>query len=141
MNIILKNKLFNKLLKKGVKTHPEKILKTCVKQLQRKSKKKHLEILKKSLINSSPVLAIKQIKRRKKKVKEFPFILKKNLRLFFGLKFLLSSLKLNKNNSFSSNFSDEILLTSLNKSNTVKLKKDLYEQSFQKKKYANFRWF
>merc|ERR1712127_541145 len=117
-------------LKKGVKTHPEKILKTCVKQLQRK---KHLEILKKSLINSSPVLAIKQIKRRKKKVKEFPFILKKNLRLFFGLKFLLSSLKLNKNNSFSSNFSDEILLTSLNKSNTVKLKKDLYEQSFQKK--------
>merc|ERR1712127_546441 len=105
----------------------EKILKTCVKQLQRKSKKKHLEILKKSLINSSPVLAIKQIKRRKKKVKEFPFI--------------LNSLKLNKNNSFSSNFSDEILLTSLNKSNTVKLKKDLYEQSFQKKKYANFRWF
>ena len=75
--------------------------------------------MKKSLINSSPVLAIKQIKRRKKKVKEFPFILKKNLRLFFGLKFLLSSLKLNKNNSFSSNFSDEILLTSLNKSNTV----------------------
>ena len=141
MNIILKNKLLNKLLKNGVKTHPEKILKLCIKQLQRKSKKKHLEILKKSLINSSPVIAIKQIKRRKKNVKEFPYILKKKLRLFFGLKFILRSLKLNKVNSFSKNFSDEILLTSLNKSNTIKLKKDLYEQSFQKKKYANFRWF
>jgi len=141
MNIILKNKLLNKLLKNGVKTHPEKILKLCIKQLQRKSKKKHLEILKKSLINSSPVIAIKQIKRRKKNVKEFPYILKKKLRLFFGLKFILRSLKLNKVNSFSRNFSDEILLTSLNKSNTIKLKKDLYEQSFQKKKYANFRWF
>ena len=112
MNIILKNKLLNKLLKNGVKTHPEKILKLCIKQLQRKSKKKHLEILKKSLINSSPVIAIKQIKRRKKNVKEFPYILKKKLRLFFGLKFILRSLKLNKVNSFSRNFSDEILLTS-----------------------------
>ena len=141
MSIILKNKIFNKLLKNGVKTQPEKIMKTCIKQLQRKSKKKHLEILKKSLINSSPILSIKQIKRRKRQVKEFPYVLKKKLRLSLGIKFILNSLKQNKTNFFYDKFSEEILLTSLNKGNTVKLKKDLYEQSFQKKKYANFRWF
>jgi len=141
MSIIFKNKICNKLLKNGVKTRPEKIIKTCLKQLQRKSKKQHLKILKKSLINSSPVLSIKQIKRRKKQVKEFPYILKKKLRLFIGLNFILTSLKRNKTNLFYSKFSEEILLTALNKGNTIKLKKDLYEQSFQKKKYANFRWF
>jgi len=96
MNIILKTKIFNKLLKNGVKTHPEKILKNSIKKIQKKTKKKYLEVLKKSLINSSPVLSIKQIKRRKKQVKEFPYILKKKLRLFFGLKFIISSLKKKK---------------------------------------------
>jgi small subunit ribosomal protein S7 len=140
MSIILKNKIFNKMLKNGVKTHPEKILKNSIKKIQKKTKKKYLEVFKKSLINVSPVLSIKQIKRRKKQVKEFPYILKKKLRLFFGLKFILSSLK-KKKNSFYNEFSEEILLTSQFKGNAIKMKKDLYEKSFQKKKYANFRWF
>ena len=142
MSIRLKYKILNKLLKNGVKTHSEKIIKKSFKQLQKNSKKKHLEIIKKSFVNSSPILTIKKIKRKKKQIKEFPYILKKQIRLFFGLKFMLNELKKSKSNkSFHNNFSEEILLTSQNKGNTVKLKKDLYEQSFQKKKYANFRWF
>ena len=139
-SINLKNKIFNKMLKNGVKTHPEKILKNSIKKIQKKNKKNYLEVLKKSLINASPILSIKQIKRRKKQVKEFPYILKKKLRLFFGLKFILSSLN-NKKNSFYNEFSEEILSTAQFKGNAIKLKKELYEKSFQKKKYANFRWF
>ena len=94
MNLSLKHKILNKILKNGVKTHSETNLKKGLKKIQKKFKKNSTVILKKSLINSSPIILLKQIKRKRKQIKEFPYILSKNLRLSYGLKFVLKTRKL-----------------------------------------------
>ena len=138
----LRSKILKNLISSGSKTISEKLLKKSIKNIQKSSRKNHIEILKKALINSSPVMAIKKIGKNKKKSREFPFLIGKNLRLSLGLKHILETLKnKQKLKNFYNEFSTELILTSQNKSITAKLKNNVHEQTFLKKKYANFRWF
>jgi small subunit ribosomal protein S7 len=138
----LKSKILTNLINKGSKTISEKLLKKSIKNIQKISRKNHIEILKKALINSSPVMTIKKIGKNKKKSREFPYLISKKLRLSSGLKYILETLKnKQKIQNFYNEFSTELILTSQNKSTTTKLKNNVHEQTFLKKKYANFRWF
>ena len=81
--------------------------------MQKLARKKNTkEILKLSFINTSPALYLKQIKRKRKRTIEFPFLLKLNLRLSYGIKFLIASTKNKTQNSFYENFTSEILNSS-----------------------------
>ena len=91
-------------------------------------------IIKLSIINSSPYFSIKKLQRKKKNPIEFPFLLSKQNRVMFGLKNLTK-------NSCHRKLSFEVLGSSNREGLTVSGKKNLHKESFLRKKVANYRWF
>lgn len=142
MKRTLQQKIYNRLTTKGKKQIAEKTFLKSFKLMQKLARKKNTkEILKLSFINTSPALYLKQIKRKRKRTIEFPFLLKRNLRLSYGIKFLIASTKNKTQNSFYENFTSEILNSSKKNSSSFKRKFELHKEAFLKKKFANYRWF
>ena len=142
MKTLIKKKFLTKLTNNGKKYNSEKIFKKSVKLLQKSLRKNSKDIFKKSVLNSSPIVQVKQIKRRRKQIKEFPYITNKNLRISLGLKSIINTVQSKKRSSFfHKELANELLLVTENKGLTIKTKRTSYENSFKIKKYANFRWF
>ena len=87
-HLMFKKNIYNTIMKNGKKRVSEKILLKVLKELQ-KTPKNSRNVFKLSVLNSSPVIFLKQIKRKRKKIKEFPFILNSKLRVSYGLKNLI----------------------------------------------------
>ena len=130
----LKLGLINRVMLKGKKWKSEIILNKNFKLIQKKKKKKLENIIKLSIINSSPYFSIKKLQRKKKNPIEFPFLLSKQNRVMFGLKNLTK-------NSCHRKLSFEVLGSSNREGLTVSSKKNLHKESFLRKKVANYRWF
>lgn len=130
----LKLGLINRVMLKGKKWKSEIILNKNFKLIQKKKKKKLENIIKLSIINSSPYFSIKKLQRKKKNPIEFPFLLSKQNRVMFGLKNLTK-------NSCHRKLSFEVLGSSNREGLTVSGKKNLHKESFLRKKVANYRWF
>lgn len=130
----LKLGLINRVMLKGKKWKSEIILNKNFKLIQKKKKKKLENIIKLSIINSSPYFSIKKLQRKKKNPIEFPFLLSKQNRVMFGLKNLIK-------NSCHRKLSFEVLGSSNREGLTVSGKKNLHKESFLRKKVANYRWF
>lgn len=142
MKKTFKQKIFNRLINKGNKQTAEKTLLKSFKLMQKLEPKKDTKnILKLAVVNTSPSLYVKNIKRKKKRTIEFPFLLKLNLRLSYGIKFLITSTKSNTQNPFYENFTFELLNSSKKNSVSFKRKSELHKEAFLKKKFANYRWF
>jgi ribosomal protein S7 len=141
MKKLIKNKLFNLLIINGKKENSEKILLKGLKLIQKQNFKSHKDIIRSSFINTSTLVYIKQIKRKKKKTKEFPFILSKKDRISSSMKLIIQNSLKNSNVNFFKNFSEEIVLSSKSQSYAIKNKNIIYDKAFVQKKYANFRWF
>jgi len=132
-NTLLKNKIINFLLKNGNKKISENLFLINSKLFQKFYKKNHKHIFKIGTINSLPIINIKKIKRKRKRIKEFPFVSKKNIRISLSIKSILQT--------STKNFIDEFILSSKNLSKSAIDKKNIHEYAFLKKKYANYRWF
>ena len=104
-------------------------------------KKNGLDIVKLSLTKSSPIFFIKTIKRKRKRTIEFPFILKPNLRLSYGIKILTSLDKIKNTKEFYNKFNQELLQSAQNVSKSVVKKEFFHKEAFAKKKFSNYRWF
>lgn len=138
----LKMLLSNHLMFNGNKRTTEKILLKSFKLTQKLVFKDHKQLFKTAMTNNAPIFSIKQIKRKRKKKKEFPFILKKSSRISFALKFILRKTHNNSNTlPFSHLFGNEMVNASKKHGDSVKYKNLLHEQSFLTKKYAHYRWF
>lgn len=98
--------MYNHLMSEGNKSTCEKVIFKNIKLLQKTSKKNHTDLIKLAVINSSPVIQLRQIRKKKRKsIKEFPYVLKKQNRISLGVKMIV------KNNETTS-FYEEILLFS-----------------------------
>jgi ribosomal protein S7 len=142
----IKTKLLNQLTKNGKKQTSEKILLKSFKKLQKKSIKETKEIIKTSLVLTTPLFKVHVIenkKQRKKnrKIKKIPyFILNNYSRISLAIKFIMKSIK-NKSEPLHSKLENEILLTSQQKGDSINFKKDLQKQVLINQKYFNFyRW-
>ena len=92
INTMLKINIFNRIMFNGNKQTSEKLFLKSLKQIQKiNSKKKFEDIIKLGLINSSPVVYLKIIKRKRKRTVEFPFLLKNQIRLSYGIKLILKN--------------------------------------------------
>lgn len=138
---MLKKNLFNKIMVNGNKHTSEKLLTKSLKKIQKTNKKNFKDILQLSFINSAPIVYIKNIKRKRKRNIEFPFLLSLKNRMSYGLKFIVNYSNKNKLGSFYKNFTVEIIDSSKQISQSVKKKKFFHQESFLKKKFANYRWF
>ena len=137
-----KTHICNHIMENGNKQTSEKLFLKSVKNLQKTENKKKLEdILKTSVINSSPVIFLKQIKRKRKRTVEFPFLLIAKSRVSYGLKFILNNCKKSQIRSFYKQFNVELINSSKFLSSSFKKRVSLHQESFAKKKFANYRWF
>lgn len=133
-NKAVKDILINQLMVNGNKHKSETILLNNLKSIQKVSNKKLDEILKLSIVNSSPYFSIKKIQRKKKNPTEFPFLLKNSTRVLYGIKRLTLNSKFNKLNV-------ELLDSAGYSGNSVSYKTELHKEAFLKKKMASYRWF
>mgnify|MGYP006238461537 CR=1 FL=1 len=135
----IKNNFIVHFMKNGKKATSEKLLLKLIKLIQKKLFVKKFEsIFKLSVINSSPHVFLKKLKRRKKVPLEVPFLLKKSLKISYGIKLITQAcVKAN----FQRICFDQILESSKFQGSTIKIINELYKKSFVNKKLANYRWF
>lgn len=144
---ILKNKITNSLMFNGRKETCEKIIKSSLKQIQRKTEKNYKKILQLFIINLTPMLKFNKLSKKrgkKKKVLFTPFLISNNeLRINFGLKLLKTTLLKNKKNNTVNNLTHEIINFYLfDKSETIEKKTDLQKKILSQKRYFyKFRWY
>lgn len=144
--LYLKHKLFNLLMLSGNKEACERIFLKSSKLLQKSLIKNNKEIIKIGIINSSPVVNIKQVrlkKGKKKNVKKYPFILDPGNRISLAIKFILEIIKqkAKKSSYLYINLKLEIEASSQNDSSAVTRKDNLQKDTLLNKKYAYYRWF
>ena len=138
---MIKNIIFNQTTLNGNKFKSEKLVYKSLKKTQKINKKNFKELIKTSVINSSPIFYLKSIKRKRRKTTEFPFMLAKKLRTGYGVKFLLHYSNKSKNSSFYNRFNLELLTSSKRSSQSFRKKETIYKETFLKKKFSNYRWF
>ena len=137
--IMFKNNIYSTIMKNGKKHISEKILLKVFKSLQ-KTQKNSQSVLKLSVLNSSPVIFLKQVKRKRKQTKEFPFLLKPQLRTSYGLKNLIKVCR-KENSAFYKNLRLELINSAKKSGKSVGYRSEIHQSAFSKKKFANYRWF
>ena len=136
--ITIKNKIYNYFMLNGHKNTCEKILIKNVKKLQKNNKKNHLSIIKLSIINTTPAIQLRQIKKKKRKsLKEFSYVLNQKNRISLGIKQIVE--KTRKTNT--TNLFNEFLSLSQKTNELLKNKENKLKIALTKKKYIFFRWF
>ena len=105
--------------------------------------KDHKNLLNCAIVNVTPLLKIKQLKQKNKRlqIKEFPFITNNKSRISFAIKFFLKKTKNKKETKMYKTLVTELLAVATNSGKYMNKKKDLYEYAYLKKKYFYYRWF
>ena len=85
---------------------------------------------------------MKQIKKKKKKIKEIPTIINtKKARISLAIKFILATLKNKKSNYFYIKLHNEILLNLKSEGSAVQIKNKIQKQALLNKHFFYFyRW-
>jgi ribosomal protein S7 len=142
----IKQKIFNLIMKNGKKQTSEKLFLKSVKLLQKSSKKNTINIMKTSIVNSSPLTKMRIYRRNKKRktkhVISFPFLLTFKQKNTLGIKNLILLSQDQKNSkSFFNNFYDQLINASNKQGKIIENISKQHNESFLKKKFSNFRWF
>ena len=92
-------------------------------------------------MNITPLLKVKQLKQKKKRlqVKEFPYIIDKKNRISLALNFFLNKTKNKTEIKMHKKLVTELLAVANNSGITTNKKKYLYEYAYLKKKYFYYR--
>lgn len=140
--LILKNKINNHFMIQGKKNLCEHVFLKSYKMIQKNTNKNHKSLVKLMIINNAPVILTRQVKKKKRKtVKEFPYVVSKENRIASSVKSIVNSLKKTTKKSLQTQFLSELILSSQNKNENYRLKKSGYQLALTKKKYLFFRWF
>jgi ribosomal protein S7 len=139
---MIKNKTNLTIMSGGNKWTSEKIVNKSTKKLQKLKKKKNfIKLFKLAVINSSPSFYVKKLKRRNKLFKEFPFLLRTNLKLHYGLKNALKNNNNSSNNPFYFFLTQECIKAADKNSTSFLTKTSMHQTAFTNKKFINYRWF
>ena len=139
---MIKNRLFNVVMVSGNKFKSERLMRKSLKKIQKKERMKDFtELFKNSIINSSPIFYLKKVRRKRRKSIEFPFMLKKSLRVNYGLKFAVHYCKKIKSLNFYEKFCGELIRSCQKSSKSFEKIGNIHKEAFAKKKVSNYRWF
>ena len=139
----MNKRIVNQLLVNGKTAISEKIWLKSIKFFYKSVTKNPKKIINRAIINTTPLLKIKQLNNNKKRsqLKEFPYIVNAKNRIPLALKFFLNKTK-NKNEiDMHEKLVTELLAMANNSGVNIINKKNLYEYAFMKKKYFYYRWF
>lgn len=138
--MFIKDKIINNLIKNGNKRTCEKHLFKAIKIMQKETKKSHRDIINLAIKNSTIIIKLKEIRRKKRKTKRyFSYVLTKKKRINNSIKDVVKSIP--KKIPLKKSLKNEFI--SLSKNNyTLKNKiKSTHDLAIQKKKFSFFRWF
>jgi ribosomal protein S7 len=139
---MLKSFILNITMKSGKKCTAEKTVLKSFKLLQKQQfKKNYIFILKSAIINSAPIFKLKKLKKKRKLTIEFPFLLNNRLKISSGIKNILKQTRKKNSLSFYNNFNLEMVKSSQLVGESTKLKKEVHQTAFLKKKFINYMWF
>jgi small subunit ribosomal protein S7 len=137
----LKNKIVNCLMINGKKQVSEKIFFETLKLLHQSSFKNIKNILKFSLINITPIIAVRQNKKKNRIINEIPFLLNPSLRMTIAIKNIIKNTKKQSNHFFSENLKSEFINILKKNSENLIQKTELQKYALKKKAFTHFRWF
>lgn len=140
--LYLKNKLQNCFMKNGHKSKCENILVKSIKFYQKHNIKNHKEIIKISIVKAAPPIRFLEMKnkriRKKNKIKRgFPYVLKKENRISYGIKKLLANVEKPVQRNLLEKISANLKQNSVQFIEQVKT----HRETLKFKKFAFFRWF
>jgi ribosomal protein S7 len=142
----LKTKIINVLMISGKKSTGEKILLKSVKKLQKLSTRHFKTLIQMAIVNSTSTFKLNEqvVKKGKRKtVRSVPsFVASDQYRIMLSLKLMKSAaLKSKGSNEFYESLSNEILMASNLKGQSISIKTDLQKQILANKRYlAKFYW-
>jgi len=142
----LKTKIINVLMVSGKKSTGEKILLKSVKKLQKVSAKHFKTLIQMAIINSTSTFKLNEqiVKKGKRKtVRNIPsFVATDQFRIMLSLKSIKDvALKSKGSNEFYESLSNEILMASSLRGQSINVKTDLQKQILANKRYlAKFPW-
>lgn len=137
----LKKRFVGYFFLQGKKIKIENFFQHGVKSVQKIYYKNHFLLFKLLILKTLPIVSIMRIKRKKKILKEIPFVISRNARILKSV----NALKIigRKSTLISFNKNPANLLISMCKTQNLDVSgyKEIHEQAFSIKKYSNFRWF
>lgn len=142
----IKHTFVNHLMVSGKKKTCETILLKSFKSIQKNCKKPHKIILKLAIINSTSTFRIVYLKKKKRKKKksskEIPIFITNNYnRIIWSINFILQTTKQKGINKFYKNLKQEIILSSQNEGDSIKIKTDLHKRIVTKKRlFLYYKW-
>jgi len=142
----IKHKIFNHLMTNGNKETCERTFLKSSKSLQKSLFKNYQELIKIGIINTAPIVNVKQVKLKKgkkKNVKEYPFVLDSKNRISLAIKFIIETVKKKENKPLYlyTNLKQEIIANSQNNGSAIKNKDELQKNTLLKIHYAYYRGF
>ena len=144
--IIFKNKIVNVFMKNGKKRTGEKVLLKSSKLIQKSSRKNFKNLVQLAIVNTTSAFKLNEqvMKKGKRKSKKITpsFIIQDSLRVMTALKFIKNTVQKKKNSASSyENLSNEIMASSLLKSQSIEQKAKLQTQILLNKRYlSKFKW-
>jgi small subunit ribosomal protein S7 len=142
----LKAKIINVLMISGKKSTGEKILLKSVKKLQKLSTKHFKTLIQMAIINSTSTFKLNEqiVKKGKRKtVRSIPsFVATDQFRIMLSLKLIKDAARKGKgSNEFYESLSNEIIMASSLRGQSINVKTDLQKQILANKRYlAKFHW-
>lgn len=135
--------IIRQLLINGKSTISEKIWLKSLKLFYKSFVKNHIKAITRAVINTTPLIKVKQLKQKRKKLqlKEFPYIVNKKNWIPLALKFFLSKTKKEKEIKMYQKLVNELVNVAKKSGGSISKRKSLYEYAFLKKKYFFYRWF
>jgi small subunit ribosomal protein S7 len=131
--------IINRILLKGKKNIAQKIFYEAMKEIKKNSKKEPLEILKKAIINATPIVEIKS-KRIGGATYQVPIEVKSERGNSLALRFIIKAARKRSGKNMINKLENEILDAYNNTGNSVKKKEEIHKMAEANKAFSTLRF-
>lgn len=132
-------KFVNNLMLSGSKSVAEKIFYDAMDIIEERVKKDPLDIFKKAMENTAPVLEVKS-RRVGGATYQVPVEVRLNRRQALAIRWLIRYSRMRSEKTMAERLANEFIAASKNEGSTVKKREDTHKMAEANKAFAHFRW-
>lgn len=132
-------KFVNNLMLSGSKSVAEKIFYDAMDIIEERVKKDPLDIFKKAMENTAPVLEVKS-RRVGGATYQVPVEVRSNRRQALAIRWLIRYSRMRSEKTMAERLANEFIAASKNEGSTVKKREDTHKMAEANKAFAHFRW-
>jgi small subunit ribosomal protein S7 len=132
-------KFVNNLMLSGSKSVAEKIFYDAMDIIEERAKKDPLDIFKKAMENTAPVLEVKS-RRVGGATYQVPVEVRLNRRQALAIRWLIRYSRMRSEKTMAERLANEFIAASKNEGSSVKKREDTHKMAEANKAFAHFRW-